>query len=116
MGWLEWDEGTMAAVSLRGKMKSYAHYVRSRGWLREGKGVSPVLVIVVPDRGQFDRMMRVAQEELADSDIRVCVTMRDLLEKHGLLGEIWSLAIPLPLERQTKLRAFLEIMNEEGEA
>ena len=113
MCWLEWDGGTMAASSLKEKMQSYAHYMRSREWRRStSSGAVPFLIIVVPDRGQFDRMSRVAQEVLADTDLHVRIAMQPLLSEQGVHGEVWSEVVPLPLGRRTRLRCLLNMSDE----
>lgn len=111
--WLEWDGGTMGTSSLREKVESYAQFVRSREWRRFAPSSAvPLLVIVVPDRGQWDRMSRVAQEALASTDLHVRMTMQPLLDEQGIGGEIWSEVVPVPLGGHTRLMPLLDMRDE----
>ena len=60
---LEWDCGTMNICDLAIKFASYAHYIASREWTREGARL-PLLVCVASDIAQERRMQRVAQAML----------------------------------------------------
>lgn len=108
--WLEWDEGTMAQRRLAEKMATYARYLRTATWKRsDGEGVLPRLLIVVPERGQFDRMTKAAQEELRGMGLQVFVTMQALLRQQGVLAAIWSRVHPPPADGYTKLQTFLDM-------
>src|SRR5256885_812815 len=64
--WLEWDRGTMNARDLAVKFASYAHYLASREWAREG-AKPPWLLCVAPELAQERRMQRVAQASLTST-------------------------------------------------
>ncbi len=64
--WLEWDRGTMNVRDLTVKFSAYAHYLASREWGRDHLTV-PMLVCVAPDIAQEQRMMRVAQASLTQT-------------------------------------------------
>jgi hypothetical protein len=107
--WIEWDQGTMGIDQLRKKIASYAHYMRSRQWRRYGRASGEsVLAIIVPDRGQADRMLALAQELLAGTDMQVSVTLRSLLVEQGFLAPIWFQAVPVPPEK-THLHALFSL-------
>jgi hypothetical protein len=55
--------------------------------------------MVVPDRGQADRMLALAQELLAGMDVQVSVTLRSLLGEQGFLAPIWFQAVPVPSQK-----------------
>ena len=98
--WIEWDQGTMGIDQLRKKIASYAQYIRSRQWRRYGRASGePVLAMVVPDRGQADRMLALAQEWLTGTDVQVSVTLRSLLTEQGFLAPIWFQAVPVPAQK-----------------
>ena len=95
--WLEWDRGTMNARDLTVKFASYAHYVASREWAREG-AKPPWLLCVAPELAQEQRMQRVAQASLSSSTTGLVLwtTTSVLLHEHGPLAPIWSPGPPLP--------------------
>ncbi len=64
--WLEWDGGTMSRRDLEAKMNAYSHYVRSREWHREGAHTLPILLFVVPDKGQEERVVQAVVKALAN--------------------------------------------------
>ena len=67
-----------------------------------------MLAIIVPDRGQADRMLTLAQELLAGTDMQVSVTLRSLLAEQGFLAPIWFQAVPVPAEK-TRLHALFSL-------
>jgi hypothetical protein len=87
--WLEWDRGTMNARDLAIKFTSYAHYIASHEWAREGS-MLPVLVCVAPDIAQERRVHRVAHARLTQSaGLVVWTTTEVLLNEYGPLAPIW---------------------------
>ena len=92
--WLEWDRGTMNVRDLAVKFTSYAYYIASREWAREGS-MLPVLVCVAPDIAQERRMQRVAQARLTSTPgLVVWTTTRVLLNEQGPLAPIWLQSLP----------------------
>jgi hypothetical protein len=99
--WLEWDGATMSREQLRDKMQSYAYYLRSREWRRFGHVTGlPVLLFVTPSAGQADTLRALAEEILAETQIQVYVTLRDLLEERGMFAPIWHQAVPVTVLKQ----------------
>ena len=93
--WLEWDRGTMNARDLTVKFASYAHYLASREWAREG-AKPPWLLCVAPELAQERRMQRVAQASLTSTtELVLWTTTSEWLCEHGPLASIWSLVPPL---------------------
>ena len=87
--WLEWDRGTMNVRDLVIKFASYAHYLASREWAREGARV-PLLLCVTPDIAQERRMQRVAQARFTSPPgVVLWTTTEVLLNEHGPLARIW---------------------------
>jgi protein involved in plasmid replication-relaxation len=94
--WLEWDRGTMNVRDLTVKFSSYAHYLASREWAREGRAL-PWLLCVAPELAQERRMQRVAQTSLAHvTGLVIRTTTVVLLQEQGPLAPIWSPCLPLP--------------------
>ena len=94
--WLEWDRGTMNVRDLAIKFSSYAHYMLSREWAREGSQL-PVLVCVAPDIAQERRMQRVAQTSLTlATGLVVWTTTNVLLHEQGPRAPIWLQGITHP--------------------
>jgi hypothetical protein len=92
--WLEWDPGTMNVRDLAVKFTSYASYIASREWAREGS-MLPVLVCIAPDIAQERRMQRVAQARLTQSaGLVVWTTTEVLFNEHDLLFPIWLQGLP----------------------
>ena len=92
--WLEWDRGTMNVRDLAVKFTSYASYIVSREWAREGS-MLPVLICVAPDIAQERRMQRVAQARLTSPPgLVVWTTTRVLLDGQGPLASIWLQSKP----------------------
>jgi hypothetical protein len=86
--WLEWDRGTMNVRDLTIKFTSYAHYIASREWAREGARL-PKLLCVVPDISQERRMQRVAQTRImSPAGLDVWTTIDVLLSEHSPLSPI----------------------------
>src|SRR5579859_8155103 len=84
--WLEWDEGTMKRRDLEAKLHSYAQFIHARQWMKEGP-VLPLLVIVVPEKGQELRMQQVVREILGETTLVVRSTTATRLEERGPLEE-----------------------------
>jgi hypothetical protein len=94
--WLKWDRGTMNVRDLAIKFTSYAHYILSREWAREGSQL-PVLVCIASDIAQERRMQRVAQVCLAHASGLVLWTAKDVpLHEQGPLAPIWLEGIAQP--------------------
>ena len=94
--WLEWDRGTMNMRDLAIKFTSYAHYLASREWVREGITL-PWLLCVAPELAQERRIQRVAQTSLAHvTGLVIRTTTVVLLQEQGPLAPIWSPCLPLP--------------------
>ena len=88
--WLEWDRDTMNVRDLTVKFTAYAQYLASREWARE-QNTLPLLVCVVPDIAQEQRIMRVAQATLTKtSGLALYTTPIPLLKEYGPLAAIWS--------------------------
>ena len=84
--WLEWDRGTMNVRDLTVKFTSYAHYLASREWIRDHP-IVPMLVCVVPDIAQEQRIVRVAQATLAQTPGCVLyITTAPFLAEYGPLA------------------------------
>jgi Replication-relaxation len=109
--WIEWDGGTMKSRALREKWHTYAIYMRSLEWRsRMSTGVHPLLLIIVPNRSQQDRVTRLVQEVFGETTaLHVRITTQDLLHEHGPLGTIWMEVVPRPAKHQTRLRALLDL-------
>lgn len=105
--WLEWDEGTLALSSLKEKMAAYAHYVQTHEWRRRPAMTFavPIVLIVVPERGQLDRVIK-ATEILGGLEVEAWVTTHARFFEEGPLGAIWQLIMPKEHER-TILQPFL---------
>jgi hypothetical protein len=78
------------------KFSSYAHYMLSREWAREGSQL-PVLLCIAPDIAQERRIQRVVQTSLEHATVLVVWTTTDvLLHEQGLLAPIWLQSIIHP--------------------
>ncbi|GHO93787.1 hypothetical protein KSF_038350 [Reticulibacter mediterranei] len=86
--WLEWDEGTMRQRSLATKLHTYEQYIRTRQW-RQDETVIPLLLIVVPDPGQEQRLCHLAGTLLHEIPLQIYVTTASRLERAGPLASIW---------------------------
>ncbi len=72
------------------KFASYAHYMMSREWAREG-AKPPWLLCVAPELAQERRMQRVAQASLTfTTGLVIWTTTAVLLHEHEPLAPIWS--------------------------
>ena len=92
--WLEWDGGTMNRRDLEAKMNAYAHYIHSREWAREGVHLLPLLLFVVPDKGQEERVKRVAREKLSQTGVVLYTTTASRVYDQGPLAAIWVRILP----------------------
>ena len=112
--WIEWDGGTMGSNALREKWRTYEIYMRSLEWrTRMSTGVLPLLLIIVPDRSQQDRVTRLVQEVFGSAtSLYVRITTQDLLYEHGVLAWIWTEVVPRPAERHLRALLDLKLMNE----
>jgi DNA-binding MarR family transcriptional regulator len=86
--WLEWDEGTMRTPALSSKFSTDAHYINTRQW-RLDEDRLPLLLMVVPDPGQEQRVQRLAATILQDLPLQVLTTTVTRLEREGPLAAIW---------------------------
>ncbi len=85
----------MNARDLIVKFASYAHYLASREWAREG-AKPPWLLCVAPELAQERRMQRVEQASLLSiTELVLWTTTSEWLCEHGPLASIWSLVSPL---------------------
>ena len=92
--WLEWDRGTMNVRDLAVKFASYASYIASREWAREGS-MLPVLVCVAPEIAQEKRLAHAVRTGLAQANgLVVWTTTEVLLNTYGPLAPIWLKTIP----------------------
>ena len=109
--WIEWDGGTMGSNALREKWRTYQIYMRSLEWRTSmSRGVQPLLLIIVPNCSQQDRVTRLVQEVFGSTtSLYVRVTTQDLLYVHGPLARIWTEIVPRPTERH--LRALLDLQR-----
>jgi hypothetical protein len=94
--WLEWDRDTMNMRDLAIKFGSYAHYLDSREWAREGASL-PRLLVVAPEVAQERRIQRVAQAKLVPTTgFVIWTTTAGLLHEQGPLAPIWFACLPPP--------------------
>jgi hypothetical protein len=109
--WIEWDGGTMGSLALREKWRTYEIYMRSLEWRTYmSRGVLPLLLIIVPDRSQQDRVTRLVQEVFgATTLLHVRITTQDLLHEHGPGATIWTEVVPCPAKRH--LRVLLDLQR-----
>lgn len=91
--WLEWDEGTMHTHQLRAKLSSYATFMQAKQWSLEMEH-APLLLFVVPNYEQEQRVIRVVQMYLEHISLQVYVTTTSLLKEQEPLASIWRLAVP----------------------
>jgi hypothetical protein len=112
--WIEWDGGTMKSKALREKWRTYGIYMRSLEWrARMSTGVLPLLLIIVPNRSQQNRVTRLVQEVFGDTTaLHVRITTQDLLHEYGPLGTIWTEVVPRPAKRHIRALLDLQVMNE----
>jgi DNA-binding MarR family transcriptional regulator len=96
--WLEWDEGTMTGGALAAKLRTYAHYLASREWVRERHAL-PLLLIVTPEPGQERRVSRPGAE-LAAMGLRLFTTTATRLSDQGPLAPIWQLLPSTSFDRE----------------
>ncbi|SRR5258707_3762278 len=92
---LEWDRGTMQPRDLRRKFSSYALWYTSREWAREHRA-PPALLVVAPDIGQEQRLMRIALVAFRTCPVYVTLytTTRGLLATAGVVASIWRPLAP----------------------
>ena len=96
--WLEYDRGTMRRRDLEAKMRTYAEYVRSREWFKDGRASLPRLLFVVPDTGQERRISEAARTSLADLPLHVLVTTAGHIASADPFTAIWRPVFPLASE------------------
>ena len=96
--WLEYDRGTMRRRDLEAKMRTYAEYVRSREWFKDGRASLPRLLFVVPDTGQERRISEAARTSLADLPLHVLVTTAGHIASSDPFESIWRPVFPLASE------------------
>jgi len=96
--WLEYDRGTMRRRDLEAKMRTYAEYVRSREWFKDGLTSLPRLLFVVPDTGQEQRVSEAARVTLVGLPLRVLVTTTGHLATADPFAPIWRPVFPLASE------------------
>lgn len=96
--WLEWDEGTMSRQNLDPKMGAYKSFATSREWAVKGMRTLPLLLIVTPYKGQEQRVIQAAQEQLDGCGLTVYTTTATRLrdKEQGPLAPIWAQAVPIP--------------------
>ncbi|HLG77509.1 MAG TPA: replication-relaxation family protein, partial [Ktedonobacteraceae bacterium] len=88
--WLEWDTGTMQQTGLTRKLQAYARYARSREWVREGLPNLPLLLFVVPEKSQEEKVCRLLREVGLPAGLRARTTTRTRLDRGGgALDAIW---------------------------
>ncbi len=106
--WLEWDSGTMGNKALRAKIETYRLYSRSLEWRRQmNTGAVALLLIIVPNRSQQNRMIRLVQEVISRATLHVRITSREFLQEQGPLAKIWTAV--LPSEHPSRLRELLDM-------
>jgi hypothetical protein len=96
--WIEWDGGTMGSDALREKWRTYEIYLRSLEWRSYmSRGVQPLLLIIVPDLAQQNRVTRLVQEVFGNTtSLHVRITIQNLLHEHGAGAVIWTEVLPRP--------------------
>ncbi len=88
--WLEWDTGTMQQAGLTRKLQAYVRYARSRAWVREGLQSLPLLLFVVPEKSQEDKICRLLREVGVQAGLRARTTTQTRLDRAGgALAAIW---------------------------
>jgi DNA-binding MarR family transcriptional regulator len=92
--WVEIDLGTMDAIHLRSKLEAYAYYIRSREFVREGLTALPFLLIIVPDKAQFQRVARIVRESLSNTGLVVRIATSTRIATFGPLERIWLEVLP----------------------
>jgi hypothetical protein len=112
--WIEWDGGTMKSKALREKWRTYGIYIRSLEWrARMSTGILPLLLIIVPNRSQQDRVTHLVQEVFGDTTaLYVRTTTQDLFHEHGPLATIWTEVVPCLAKRHLRALLDLQVMNE----
>ncbi len=94
VAWLEWDEGSMTMRNLAAKLYEYQRYVRGREWVSYDTRVLPILLFVVPEKGQEMRVIQVTRSILGKEGIIVRSTTSTRLAKDGPLAAIWFPVVP----------------------
>jgi len=114
--WIEWDGGTMGSNALREKWHTYEIYMRSLEWRSYmSRGIVPLLLILVPDRSQQDRVTRLVQEVFENTtSLYMRITTQNLLYEHGPLATIWTDVVPRPATRHLRALLDLQRTNEES--
>jgi hypothetical protein len=102
--WLEWDTGSMSAALLRQKLERYATYADTTTWrMEEERAAVPLLMIVVPDVAQEERITRLVDELVERGRLRwpgpllIRVTTATRLAQAGPLAPIWRPLLPAAL-------------------
>ncbi len=110
--WLEYDLGTMDASHLRRKLEACAYYIQSRKWVEEGTTALPLLLFVVPDKSQFQRLAVLLREILAATDLVVRIATATRIEHYGPLADIWQEVLPMRSGKPFVLRRFLDTTSD----
>jgi len=71
----------------------YPGYISTRQWRLDEERL-PLLLMVVPDPGQEQRVQRLAATILQDLPLQVLTTTATRLEREGPLAPIWGPASP----------------------
>jgi hypothetical protein len=111
VAWLEWDEGLMTMRNLAAKLYEYQRVIRGREWVSYDSRVLPILLFVVPDKGQEARVVKVARAILGSDGITIRTTTATRLTTYGPLAAIWFQATP-PLPSGTPRSSLLRHSQE----
>lgn len=86
--WLDWASAAASEAELSSKYATYALFVRSREWAREGP-ILPRLLSVIPGKRE-PLLRRIIQRELAQTPgLAIYTTTAEFLAQHGPLSAIW---------------------------
>jgi DNA-binding MarR family transcriptional regulator len=116
LAWLECDQGTMDMRSLAAKLHAYAYYIRSGRWREHGLVTLPMLLCIVPEKGQFQRVAYLAREILAPVGLVVRITTATRLAQYGPLGEIWLEVLPQRPGQGYARRRLLDLSVEDAQS
>ena len=113
LAWVEYDLGTMDATHLRRKLEACAYYVQSRKWVEEdGLTALPLLVFVVPDKSQFQRLAALVREILVATHLVVRIATASRVEHYGPLADVWQEVLPIQSGKPYVLRRFLDTASD----
>jgi hypothetical protein len=102
----------MGGPALAAKFHAYAGSLVSRQWAKERRAL-PILLFIVPDYRQEERVRFLAQRLLLTSRLLVPTTTNQRVEAQETQAAIWQ-AVSKERRREAERRAWPELLQQRG--